>query len=152
MERKRKKRDEGTLAKDIVSLVVYSRSMLTKVKKQKTLPILGQDPETRHLKMEIAMPKKGGRINDMMADDFTLHLVDLGEAKHDTKVDLWRSSNEVIEGKLASLKLSKIRMKAEIEDLNKFIRQLVTPFTTISSILVTKNPTITEVQALISQL
>ena len=97
MERKRKRRDEGAPAKDIVSLVVRSRSVPTKVKKKKTLSILEQDRETWHLKMEIAKPNKGGRIEDMRADDFTLHSFDLGEARHDTKVSLWRLSNEVIE-------------------------------------------------------
>ena len=48
--------------------------------------------------MEIAKLNKGGRIKDMITDDFTLHLVDLGEAKHDTKIGLWRSSIELIEG------------------------------------------------------
>ena len=62
------------------------------------MSILGQDPKMGHLTMEIAKMKKGGRIEDMMTDDFTLHSVDLGEARHDTKVGLCRSSNEVIEG------------------------------------------------------
>ena len=66
--------------------------------------------------MEIAKPNKGGRIEDMTADDFTLHSVDLGEARHDTKVGLWKSTNEVIEGQLESLKSSKVRMKVEIEE------------------------------------
>jgi len=72
--------------------------------------------------MEIAKLNKRGRMKDMMADDFTLHSVDLGEARHDTKVGLWRKSNEVIKGQLKSLKFSKIRMKTEIEELNKLIR------------------------------
>ena len=98
LERKRKRKDEGTPVKDNVSLAVHSRSMLTKVKKKKTLSILGQDLEIGHLTMEIAKPNKGGRIEDMKTDDFTLHWVDLGEARHDTKVALWMSSNELIEG------------------------------------------------------
>lgn len=65
--------------------------------------------------MEIEKLNKGGRIEDMNPNGFTLHSIDLGEAKHDTKVGLWRSSNEVIEGQLESLKFSKIKMKAEIE-------------------------------------
>ena len=65
---------------------------------------------------------------------------------------MWKSTNEVIEGQLESLKLSKTKMKAEIEELNKFIRKLVTPLETISGISVTKNPTTAKVQALISQL
>ncbi len=97
LERKRKRRDEGAPTKDIVSLAVRSGSALTKVKKQKTLSVLGQDPKIGHLKMKIAKPNKGGRIEDMTVDDFTLHSIDLGEARHDTKVGLWRSSNEVIE-------------------------------------------------------
>ena len=86
-------------------------------KKQKTLSILGKDPEIGHLTMEIAKPNKAGRIEDMTPEDFTLHSIDLGEARHDTKVGLWRSSNEVIEEQLESLKLSKIGMKVEIEEL-----------------------------------
>ena len=43
-------------------------------------------------------------------------------------------------------------MKAEIEELNRFIRQLVTPLATISRELVTRNLTTAKVQALISQL
>ena len=98
LERKRTGRDEGAPTKDIVSLVVHSGSMLTKVKKLKTLSILGQDPKIGHLTMEIAKPNKEGRIKDMMTNGFTLHSIDLGEARNDTKVGLWRSSNEVIEG------------------------------------------------------
>ena len=62
------------------------------------MSILGQDLEIGHLTMEIANINKGGRIKDSITDDFTLHSVDLGEAKDDTKVFLWRSSNEIIEG------------------------------------------------------
>ena len=47
----------------------------------------------------------------MTADDFTLHSMDLGEARHDTKVGLWKSTNEAIEGQLESLKLSKIELR-----------------------------------------
>ena len=72
--------------------------------------------------MKVAKPNKAGRIEDMAPTDFTLHSIDLGEARHDTKVGLWRSSNEVIEEQLESLKSSKIKMKAEIEELRKFIR------------------------------
>ena len=43
-------------------------------------------------------------------------------------------------------------MKAEIEELNKFTRQLVTPLETISEVSIIKNLTIVKVQALISQL
>ncbi|MBJ6969767.1 hypothetical protein JG645_18390, partial [Vibrio cholerae] len=102
-------------------------STIMKAKKQKTLSILGQDLEIGHLTMEIAKPKKVGRIEEMTPDDFTLHSIDLGEARHDTKVGLWRSSNEVIEEQLENLKLSKIRMKDEIEELKRLITQLVVP-------------------------
>ena len=95
---------------------------MVKANKKRTLSILGQDPETWHLTMEVEKPNKAGRIEDMTPEDFNLHSIDLGEARHDTKVGLWRSSNEVIEDQLESLKLSKIRMKDEIEELKKFIR------------------------------
>ncbi len=145
-------KDEGAPSKDNLSLAVHSRSTLSKDKKQKTLSILGQDPKIGHLTMEIAKPTKDGWIEDMSIDDFTLHSVDLGEARHETKVGLWKSTNEVIEGQLESLKLSKIRMKAEIEELNRFIRQLVTPLESIFGMLVIGNPSATKVQALISHL
>ena len=87
----------------------------------------------------------------MTPDDFTLHSIDRGEASHDTQVGLWRSSNEVIEEKLESLKLSKIKMKAEIEKLKRFIRQLVIPLATITIVPTTENPSALEVQAFISQ-
>ena len=48
--------------------------------------------------MEIAKVNKEGTIKNVIIDDFTLHSAELGETKHDTKVDLWRSSNELIEG------------------------------------------------------
>ena len=105
-----------------MSQVVFSGTTMVKAKKKKTLSILGQDPETGHLTIEIAKPNKAGRIEDMTPDDFSLHSIDLGEARHDMKVGLWRSSNEVIEEQLESLKLSKIRMKAQIEELRRFIR------------------------------
>ncbi len=114
LERKRKKKDESISAKDTISLAICSGFALTRVKKQKTLSILGKDLETSHLIMEIAKPNKGGQIEDMMAEDFTLHSVDLGEARHDTKVGLWKSTNEVIEGKLESLKLSKKKDSLDI--------------------------------------
>ena len=152
LDRKRKRKDEGSPNKDSLSLAVHFGSALTNVKKQKTLSILGQDPEIGHLTMEIAKPNKEGRIEDMTIDDFTMHLVDLGEAIHDTKVGLWKSTNEVIEGQLESLKLSKVRMKAEIQELNGFISQLVTPLESISEKPITRDPTTGDVQALISQL
>ena len=102
--------------------------------------------------MEVAKPNKAGRIEDMTPEDFTLHSIDLGEARHDTKVGLWRSSNEVIEEQLESLKLSKIRMKAKIEELKRFIRQLFVPLATITSVPATENPSVEEVQTFISQL
>ena len=102
--------------------------------------------------MEIAKPNKVGIIVDMSPDDFTLHSIDLGEARHDTKVGLWRSTNEVIEGQLESLKLSKIKIKTKIEELKRFIRQLVVPLATITSVPATKNPIVEEVQAFILQL
>lgn len=60
LERKRKRNDESVSTKEIVSLTNHSRTTLTKVKKKKTLLILGQDPEIGHLTMEIAKPKKVG--------------------------------------------------------------------------------------------
>ena len=125
---------------------------MVKAKKQKTLSILGQDLEKGHLTMEVEKPNKIGRIEDMTPKDFTLHSIDLGEARHDTKVGLWRSSNEVIEEQLENLKLSKIKMKAEIEELKRFIRQLVVPLATITGVPATENPSAEEVQGFISQL
>ena len=43
-------------------------------------------------------------------------------------------------------------MKAEIEELRKFIKQLVVLLETITSVPTTKNPSVEEVQAFISQL
>jgi len=43
-------------------------------------------------------------------------------------------------------------MKAEIHELNSFIRQLVTPLASISRMSITSDPTATNVQALISYL
>ena len=102
--------------------------------------------------MEVEKPNKIGRIEDMMPADLTLHSINLGEAMHDTKVGLWRSSNEVIEEQLENLKLSKIKMKAEIEELKRYIRQLVVPLATITGVPTTENPSAEEVQAFISQL
>ena len=122
LEKKKKRKDEGVPTKDIISHAVCSGTAMVKVKKQRTLSILGQDPEIGHLTMEVAKPNKVGRIEDMMLEDFTLHLIDLREARHDTKVGLWKSGNEVIEEQMENLRLSKIRMKAEIEELRRFIR------------------------------
>lgn len=91
-------------------------------------------------------------MEEMTPKDFTLHSIDLGESKHDTKVGLWRSANEIIENQLEDLKLSKIRMKSEIEELKRFIRQLVVPLATITGVPAAENPTGEEVQAFISQL
>ena len=43
-------------------------------------------------------------------------------------------------------------MKAEIEELKRFIRQLFVPFATITGVPTTENPSAEEVQAFISQL
>ena len=43
-------------------------------------------------------------------------------------------------------------MKSEIEELRRFIRQLVVPLETIIGVFAVKNPTVKEVQAFISQL
>ena len=58
----------------------------------------------------------------------------------------------MIEEQLENLKLSKIRMKAEIEELKRFIRQLIIPLATITGVPATKNPLAKEVQAFISKL
>ena len=108
LERKRRRKEENTPTKDAVSLAVSFGSALARVKKQKPLSILGHDPATRHLTMEVAKPNKEGRIEDMTPEDFTLYSIDLGEARHDTKVGLWKSTNEVIENQLASSKLPKL--------------------------------------------
>ena len=71
--------------------------------------------------MVIEKPNKEGRIEDMTIDDFTLHSIDLKEARHDTKVGLWKSTNEIIKGKLESLKSSKVQMRVDIDELKKFI-------------------------------
>lgn len=84
--------------------------------------------------MVIAKPNKSGWIEEMTLGEFTLHSIDLGEARHDTKVGLWRSGNEIIEGQLEDLKLSKIKMKSKIEELKRFIRQLVVPLETITGV------------------
>lgn len=152
LERKRRRKDESTLVKDAISLAIQSSSAIARAKKQKPLSILGHDRATGHLNMEVANPNKEGRMEDMMIDDFTLHSIDLGEARHDTKVGLWKSTNEVIEEQLKSLKSSKVRMKSEIKKLNKFIRQLLSPLAAISGMTVTRNPNSTEVQTVISQL
>ena len=78
LERKRKRNEENTLAKDVVSLVVSSGFALVRVKREKPLSILGHDPAIGHLTMEVAKPNKEGRIKDMIPDDFTLHSIDLG--------------------------------------------------------------------------
>ena len=43
--------------------------------------------------MEIAKPNKVGRVEDMMPNDFTLHSIDLGEGRHDTK---WAYGDQVM--------------------------------------------------------
>ena len=48
--------------------------------------------------------------------------MDLREVRHDTKVGLYKSKNDVIEGQIKSIKISKVRMKAKIHELNGFIR------------------------------
>jgi hypothetical protein len=57
---KRKRKDESAPSRDIVSQAIRSGSAVVNVKKQKTLSILGQDPEIGHLTMEIAKPSKAG--------------------------------------------------------------------------------------------
>ena len=45
LERKRKRKDESVPTKDTVSQAVRSETTMVKAKKQKTLSILGQEPE-----------------------------------------------------------------------------------------------------------
>ena len=70
---------------------------MSKVKK-KTLTIFGQDPDIGHLMMEIYEPNREGRVEDMFVDDFSLHSIYLGEARHNPKVGVWKSKKYVIEG------------------------------------------------------
>ncbi len=51
---------------------------------------------------------------------------------------LRKSTNDVIEGQLESLKLAKVKMKVQIHELNCFIRQLVNPLASISGVSPTK--------------
>ena len=57
-EKKRKRKDKGAPNKDALSIAIFFGSSLSNVKEKKTLSILGQDPKTRHLTMEIAKPTK----------------------------------------------------------------------------------------------
>lgn len=77
LEKKRKRKYEGVPSKYIVSQAVHCGSTMVKAKKQKTLSILGQDLETGHLTMEIAKPRKVGRIEDMTPKYFTLYSIDI---------------------------------------------------------------------------
>jgi hypothetical protein len=122
LDRKRKRIEDGTPGKDTLSLAIQSGTALGKVKKAKTLSIMGRDPSTGHLTVEIAKPTKDDRIEDLSSNDFELQSVDLEEAQHDTKVDLWKSTTIVIEEELEDLKLAKVQLKAEVQELNNFIR------------------------------
>ena len=102
--------------------------------------------------MEITKPAKDGSIEDLTTIDFMLQSLDLGEVRHDTKVGLWKSTNEVIEEELEGLKLSKVRMKENIPKIKCFIRKLVAPLTSISGVPPTSDPMTTDIQAIISQL
>ena len=53
-----------------------------------------------HLNMEITKPTKEGRIEDLTINEFTLEPPNLGEFRNDTKMGLWRETNEVIEEEL----------------------------------------------------
>lgn len=141
LDRKRKRKEEGVPNKETLSLAIHSRSTLSKAKKQKTLSILIQDPDTRILTMKIAKPTKKGRIKDMFVEDFTFHSIDLEEVRHETKLGLWKSTNDVIEGQLERLKLAKVIMKVKIHELNYFIRQLVTLLASNSGVSTTSDPT-----------
>ena len=90
LDRKSKRKEEGSLNKETLSLAICSRSGLSKFKKQKTLSILDQDPNIGHLTMEIANPTKEGRIEDLKIENIVLQFVDLKEVRHDTKVGLWK--------------------------------------------------------------
>jgi tellurite resistance-related uncharacterized protein len=149
LDRKKKRKEEGVRNKETLSLDIFLGFTLSKVKKKKTLSILRQDLDVGHLTMEIEKPTKEGRIEDMSIEDFALHSVDLKEVRHDTKVGLWKLTNDVIEGQLKSLKLAEVKIKAEIHELNCFIRQLVTQLASNLRVSTTRDATATNIQIMV---
>ena len=106
----------------MISQAIRSRTTLAKIKKAKTLSILDRDPNTGHLTIEVAKPTREARVEDMTSADFEIQSIDLGEARHDTKVDLWKATTEVFYEELEEMKLPKVKLKAEIHELNNFIQ------------------------------
>jgi hypothetical protein len=152
LNKKRKRTEEGTPSKDTLSSALQSGSIVTKIKKAKTLSILGKDPNTGHLTVEVAKPVKEGRIEDLSSNDFELQSIDLGEMRHDTKVDLWKSTTIVIEEELEELKMAKVSLKAEVKELNTFIRQMVSSISGAPVAVSSFDPSNAESQALLSKL
>ena len=72
--------------------------------------------------MEISKPTREERIEYLTMTNFEVQSLDLDEAIHDTKVGLWKVTNEIIEEELEHLKLAKVRLKAKIHELNNFIK------------------------------
>lgn len=90
LDKKRKRKEDRVANKETLYLTIYYGSTFSKVKKQKTLSVLGQDLDTTHLTMEIAKPTKEGKIEDLATEDFALHSIDLGEVRHDKNLGLWK--------------------------------------------------------------
>lgn len=58
---------------------------------------------------------------------------------------LWKSKNEVIEEELEGFKLSIVRMKAEIHELNLFMKQLIIPLRSILEVSPTSDSIATNI-------
>ena len=72
LDRKRKRKEEGLLNKETLSLDINFKSILSKVKKKKTFSILGQEPDIGHLTMDIVKPTKEVKLKDLTIEDFSL--------------------------------------------------------------------------------
>ena len=121
LDQKRKRIEDETPDKEALSQAIQSRIALAKLKKAKTFSTLSWDPSTGHLTMEIAKPTKEARVEDLTIADFEIQFINLGKFQHEMKVDLWKATTKVSEEELEELKLSKVKLKAKIHELNSFI-------------------------------
>lgn len=83
------------------------------------------DSTTGHMLVEIVELQKEGRFHELSKEDFQLKTLDLSILAHGSMVNMWKSTNEKIEGKLEELRAEKEILKASNKELVEYIRSVL---------------------------
>lgn len=119
---KKRRYEEATPSKVLVMQATSSQPQSQKMKKQKAIATLATDPSISHMLMQITEPQKEGEFDELTANDFQIRTIDIGVLEHDFILNIWKSTNERIEGKLEELRAEKEVRKASNKELMNCIR------------------------------